>query len=571
MKSTFARPAIAGGILTCIALVGGANAPLAQAAVGPHQYVVTATLDGRLVRDLNDHSYPNRYASGSTVTIVCQDSGPAAYGSSIWDLTSNTDWIPDHYVQTGHSGFVDELPRCVDGHAPTGSSGHGFLATATLDGRSVKDLANHAYPNRYAAGTVVNLLCQDSGPSAYGSTIWDWTTESYWVPDYYIKTGATGFSPAVPRCSGSETSAPVAANSFKVTATLDGRTAKDLSNHAYPNRYPAGSWVEVQCQDTGASAYGSTIWDLTTQNIWIPDYYVKTGYGGFDPNLPRCSGTTSSPGRTFVVSTTLDGRTVKDTSNHAAPDRYPAGSSVTVVCQDYGGYTYGGYAIWDKLDDGYWVVDYYVRTGVDGFVSGVPRCSPATQPPAGTDPVNSSPGTPTASGSAAAALAVQTARNAIAAHSDYVWGGGHGTTPGATKGYCDGVNGYLNGSCYASNHSGFDCSGLMRYVYWTTTGVDIGSGSTGMWWAKGSGNGRTAPSSSFQANWIDSPQNLAAGDLVLARPDRSGAPGHTFLIVSNDPAHNQATIAEAARTSIGSRVTTMSYSSMEFMRGWRLK
>ncbi|KAG0037953.1 hypothetical protein BGZ82_001494 [Podila clonocystis] len=39
----------------------------------------------------------------------------------------------------------------------------------------------------------------------------------------------------------------------------------------------------------------------------------------------------------------------------------------------------------------------------------------------------------------------------------YVWGGGHGSQPGPTKG-------------------GFDCSGLVRYAVWKGDGGDIGAG-----------------------------------------------------------------------------------------------
>ncbi|KAF9971658.1 hypothetical protein BGZ73_005387 [Actinomortierella ambigua] len=39
----------------------------------------------------------------------------------------------------------------------------------------------------------------------------------------------------------------------------------------------------------------------------------------------------------------------------------------------------------------------------------------------------------------------------------YVWGGGHGSTPGKTKG-------------------GFDCSGLVRYAIWKGAGIDLGKG-----------------------------------------------------------------------------------------------
>ncbi|MFD9453448.1 NlpC/P60 family protein [Streptomyces sp. NPDC059985] len=49
----------------------------------------------------------------------------------------------------------------------------------------------------------------------------------------------------------------------------------------------------------------------------------------------------------------------------------------------------------------------------------------------------------------------------------YSWGGG--TPAGPSTGFCDGLNGYLNGQCSASNTVGFDCSSLVQYAYWPTT------------------------------------------------------------------------------------------------------
>ncbi|WP_330335802.1 NlpC/P60 family protein (plasmid) [Streptomyces sp. NBC_00536] len=49
----------------------------------------------------------------------------------------------------------------------------------------------------------------------------------------------------------------------------------------------------------------------------------------------------------------------------------------------------------------------------------------------------------------------------------YSWGGG--TPAGPSTGFCDGLNGYLNGQCSASSTVGFDCSSLVQYAYWPTT------------------------------------------------------------------------------------------------------
>jgi GH24 family phage-related lysozyme (muramidase) len=159
-------------------------------------------------------------------------------------------------------------------------------------------------------------------------------------------------------------------HSYAVTATLDGRTAKSMSNHAAPDKYPIGSTATVVCQASGPATYqGSTVWDLTEDGLWITDYYVSTGYRGFSPDLQRCK----IP-RTFSISRSLDGRTAKDLSNHAYPSRYAAGTRVSVECQAYGGPTYGGSYLWDRTSDGLWITDYYVSTGTSNFVQGLPRC-----------------------------------------------------------------------------------------------------------------------------------------------------------------------------------------------------
>ncbi|KOG56416.1 peptidase [Streptomyces virginiae] len=55
-------------------------------------------------------------------------------------------------------------------------------------------------------------------------------------------------------------------------------------------------------------------------------------------------------------------------------------------------------------------------------------------------------------------------RAAARAGTPYSWGGG--SPSGPTTGFCDGINGYLNGSCSASSTVGFDCSSLVQYAYW---------------------------------------------------------------------------------------------------------
>lgn len=80
---------------------------------------------------------------------------------------------------------------------------------------------------------------------------------------------------------------------FPALADLKGRSGPSLTSKTLKdNAYRKGALVPVTCQIAGGEAYGSKIWDKTSDGYYVTDVYVKTGYNGFDPNVPRC--TTSS-------------------------------------------------------------------------------------------------------------------------------------------------------------------------------------------------------------------------------------------------------------------------------------
>jgi len=104
--------------------------------------------------------------------------------------------------------------------APDASAATTFTAKVNLNARDAASLdANVVKVDMYLAGKPVNVTCQDRGGMAYGSTIWDKTTENVWVPDAYVKTGSDGWAPGVPRCSdlGQD------GHDYKAKADLNGR------------------------------------------------------------------------------------------------------------------------------------------------------------------------------------------------------------------------------------------------------------------------------------------------------------------------------------------------------------
>ena len=70
--------------------------------------------------------------------------------------------------------------------------------------------------------------------------------------------------------------------SFKTKDQLGGRKAKNVNSKQY-KQYAKGRAIKVRYQ-----AYGSYIWDKTTDNLWVPDYYVKTGSDSFVAGMARC-------------------------------------------------------------------------------------------------------------------------------------------------------------------------------------------------------------------------------------------------------------------------------------------
>lgn len=166
-----------------------------------------------------------------------------------------------------------------------------FTATTALDGRTVKDpdvpVGQKRVADMYLKGEKVGVVCQDTGPEYGGKKIWDLTTEGLWIPDGY--TSNTSDTMVLPRCATSK--------SFPAKVDLNGRKKKGDAATApgsVVDRYGAGRQVPVKCQ---ALAESGTIWDFTTDNLWVPDNYVKTGTDGFVQGLPRCDTDGIEPGQ----------------------------------------------------------------------------------------------------------------------------------------------------------------------------------------------------------------------------------------------------------------------------------
>lgn len=264
---------------------------------------------------------------------------------------------------------------------------------------------------------------------------------------------------------------------YQVKTTLDGRTVKDpdvaVGGKRIADMYPAGSPVTLVCQDRGPSYGGSDIWDLTDDGLWIPDAYVDTDSTGMV--MARCAIPKSYPAKAD-----LNGRKKKGdaaTAPGAVVDRYQEGQSVPVDCQ-----ALSGGAIWDHTTDNLWVPDEYVKTGITGFVKGLPRCDTDGLRPGGGDGGTNTHGRNTGPAGPSTGTRQQKVDRVIAAAKSqmgkgllYSWGaGGKGGPSYGIHHYPD--NNPANGDDY--DRRGFDCSGFTLYAFWKGAGIDIGANTT---------------------------------------------------------------------------------------------
>lgn len=133
------------------------------------------------------------YATGSTVTAVCQTPGSKVGTTSVWDKLSDGTYVTDYYVNTpSQTGYSAPLPRCHYPYQVTAANG---LNTRTGPG------AGYATAGRLPNGALAWVVCQKAGTTVATTRIWDRLDNAQWASDYYVATPSnTTYSSPVPRC-----------------------------------------------------------------------------------------------------------------------------------------------------------------------------------------------------------------------------------------------------------------------------------------------------------------------------------------------------------------------------------
>ncbi|WP_205327771.1 C39 family peptidase [Glycomyces sp. YM15] len=490
-------------------------------------YKASTAIDGRGSMDPDDRVKTDAYLSGANLYVKCQDYGLSAGGSTLWIYTTDGYWVPDAYVTTGTSGMIDGAPRCISigingTPSGTGANSGPYPVKFALDGRGSPDPDDRVRVDAYPDGSSLYIRCQDTGVSTGGSTLWDYTTDGYWVPDAYVTTGIDGRISGVPLCSSigiGGGSGGGSGTQFKIRTNLNGYYEKSLSSGNVWDKYTEGSYVTIMCQAYGEVNYGgSAIWDLTSDGLWIPDYYVVTGSSSMV--MTSCDGDSpSGSGNRFLVKETLNGYNGKSLTSTYVLDKYPAGSYVTITCQAYGEFNYGGYAVWDYTSDGLWIADYYVSTGSTDIIMN--RCDSDPKPSGGS-------GNPTVpSNPATGSVPTSEVRDRIvnAAYSQL-----------GTQEWGDNCNPYGNGGVKCGDPW---CSMFASWT-WQQAGIDVYFPYSGTFetWGKNRG-------------LMTSKSNIEPGDVVIYGTSYYDS-DHIGVVVDVDPVTGNITTIEG---NYGNKVT----------------
>jgi hypothetical protein len=126
--------------------------------------------------------------------------------------------------------------------------------------------------------------------------------------------------------------------------------------------------VTVVCQTPGTKIGTTSVWNKLTDGNYVSDYYVSTPSNtGYSAPLPRCA-------YPFQVTIPTLNKRIGPGPSYAITGTLRSGALGWVTCQRSGS-TVGTTSVWDRLDDGKYVSDFYLATpSKTSYSPPIPRC-----------------------------------------------------------------------------------------------------------------------------------------------------------------------------------------------------
>ncbi|OIV38547.1 hypothetical protein BIV57_05285, partial [Mangrovactinospora gilvigrisea] len=250
----------------------------------------------------------------------------------------------------------------------------GYLAGAYMNlGNGAKNLADAYTSTSYARPDALWIARYDATTSLSG---WAGVDDSKWAVHQRLKQYQGdvtqtygGVSLAVDR---DQVDGPVAtvAGAYKVTgsATVTARSGPTATSGTVTS-YAPGAALSVVCQAPGAKVATTAVWDKLADGSYVSDATVSTpSTTTYSAPLPHCS----YPWQVNAAAGLKERSAPSTTSSILGTT--PNGALAWVTCQR-AGTTISTTAVWDKLDDGRYVSDYYVKNPSNTTYSKpAPRC-----------------------------------------------------------------------------------------------------------------------------------------------------------------------------------------------------
>jgi uncharacterized protein YraI len=285
--------------------------------------------------------------------------GSAIYGDmenySTADATCRT------AVLTFVSAWTNELHR--QGYLS------GMYANLSLGATQLSDAYNST---TYARPDALWIARWDSNPALTG---WAGIPDSQWSSHQrgkqYRGDHNETYGGVTINIDSDRFDAPVATvgYNYRTTSTTDlnGRAGPKTSTPIVKT-YAPGSTVKVICQTPGSSVGSTAVWDKLSDGNYVADYYISTpSQTTYSAPVPRCT----YPYQ--VTPSTLNERTGPG-SSYSIARTLSSGALAWIYCQRSGS-AVNSTTVWDRLQDTYYVSDYYVATpSKTSYSALIPRC-----------------------------------------------------------------------------------------------------------------------------------------------------------------------------------------------------